>query len=253
MKRQAAADPAIIAILKDLKTPGYIENRIEEIIDNYSIKYNCNVQNIKQLQWNDVLLHIYKSLFSYNNERIVNYNDIDFLNYIADIYISICFRYSKSTSLYGYSIYSGITYSIIKNWNTDTVRSISYIDTDNNIMIEYGNIALYKALHPDNKVIEISNSIYYGLCKKIVESRQHSLTDMTENGSIPALALGKIEYGWIEGKDNQLKAALLENAVTGSAMLADYKQIYGISGSTTADPAADPAATATAQQQQHNI
>lgn len=246
MERKSVADPAIIAIIKDLKTPGYIENRIADIIENYSVKYSCNVREIKQLQWNDVLLHIYKNLFSYNEKRIVNYNDIDFLNYIADIYISICFRYSKSTSLYGYSIYSGITYSIIKNWNTDTVRSVSYIDTDNNIMIEYGNIALYKALHPGNKVIEISNHLYYGLCKKIVESRQHSLTDMTENGSIPALALGKIEYGWIEGKDNQLKAALLENAVTGNALLADYKQIYITSNS-------DPAAAAADQRQQHNI
>ena len=238
MKIQDAADPVVIAILKDLKTPGYIENRIEEIIDNYNIKYNCNVQNIKQLQWNDVLLHIYKDLFSYNGNRIVNYNDIDFLNYIADIYIAICYRYSKSTSLYGFCIYSGISYGIIKDWNNSNNRNIFYMDMDNNTMIEYSNVTVYRILYPDHKIVEVLNTIYSRLAKKIVESRQHALQDMTENGSIPALALGKIEYGWIEGKDNQLKAALLENAVTGNTLLADYKQIYITSGK---DPAADPA------------
>ena len=85
-----------------------------------------------------------------------------------------------------------------------------YIDTTENIIVDNDIINFYRINHSNNNIISVSNDIYRSLRKMIDMDRQHGLTDKAENGSVMSLALGKIEYGWIEGKDKQLQAQILE-------------------------------------------
>lgn len=204
----------------------YIENRVDTEINNYSIEYGIDIENTRQLKWNNVLDYINRHLFRNKDKSIIDYKDILLLNMLADIYIQTCYKYNKSTSLYGYSIFIGINYNTIYAWNNNRSRNLMYIDIDSNTVIDNDIVGAYKIKYPNRNIVEIPNNEYTQLTKKIADSRQHALTDQVENGSVMSLALGKIEYGWIEGKDKQLQAAALETALTGQNLLADYKQLY---------------------------
>ena len=75
-------------------------------------------------------------------------------------------------------------------------------------------------------MLKISNNAYSGIAEKLSAAREHTLADLALDGSVMSLAIGKIEYGWIEGKDKQLQADLLQQRINGTDLLTDYKNLY---------------------------
>jgi hypothetical protein len=206
------------------KDINYYENRIESAIEEYKLENNIDdIKALSQLEFNALLIYIGKSVFRINNKNILDYRNTELLDGLLDIYVNICYRYKKSVSIYGYSYFVSMSYSTLNTWNNNQYRNTIYYDTDNNTYIDGTSISLYKVNHPNANIVETSNNAHNRLCKKIKAIREHCLTDKTEDGSIPSLALGKIEYGWIEGKDKQLQAKLIESYIAPSNLLDKYE------------------------------
>ena len=51
--------------------------------------------------------------------------DINLLNGLLDVYIALCYRYSKMISLYGYCLMCNIQVSVLVNWKCETVRALT--------------------------------------------------------------------------------------------------------------------------------
>lgn len=104
-------------------------NSIEESIANYCIDHNLgekDLYKIDQSRWNSVLLYVYKQVFKptpdnnpnyrYNGKSNIDYSNKELLNNICDIYINLCYEYSKEVSVMGFSKLTGIDTETIYNW-----------------------------------------------------------------------------------------------------------------------------------------
>ena len=201
----------------------YYTNRVYDAIEEYKrINDIDSITSLKQLQYNAVLMYIGKTVFSYNKKRILDYRNIELLNQLLDLYINICATYNKTISIIGYSHFIYMDYTVLYKWEHNLNRDTIYYDTTNNMIIDSKAVTLYRIQHNDVNIVELPNTQYSLLVKKIKQIREGNLKDKTEDGSIPSLALGKIEYGWIEGKDNQLKAQVLEQYIQPSNLLEKY-------------------------------
>ncbi len=197
----------------------YLINAIDTCIKDYEIENSVDIMSIKQLQFNHVLETICSRIIK---PLRIDFKDIDSLYRIADIYLSICRKYNKTSSLYGYSIISNIPYSILNN-NKNNIRYSVYIDIDNNYrVIDSIGINLYRLTHKGNNVVELFNTDYIMLTKKILADREHALTDKTEDGSVMALALGKIEYTWIESAKEKIQVNIMEKYQLPSDLIDKY-------------------------------
>lgn len=111
-------------------------NSIEESISNYCIDHSLDISDlykIDQSRWNSVLLHVYRQVFKptpdnnpnyrYNGKSNIDYSNKELLNNICDIYINLCYEYSKEVSIMGFSKLTGINVDTIYEWlNTPTVE-----------------------------------------------------------------------------------------------------------------------------------
>ena len=194
-----------------------IRNAINTAIENYKLEYDTDIYSLTQIQWNHTLEYIYNNaLMPYR----IDYRNTELLYNIAKLYLSTCRLYNKSSSVYGLSLITNIPYSVLVN--TKSSKYNIYIDTDNNIVIDNNRIAFYRYNNPNIHCIEIPNNTFSEVAKMVLQDRQHALADKAENGSVMSLALGKIEYGWEEGKRAQLQAEQMENYRLPSDLIDKY-------------------------------
>lgn len=106
------------------------ENNIVEAISQYCIDHKikpADLYTIDQSRWNSVLMYIYKYTFKplntdkkrYNENSNIDYSNIDLLNNICDVYISLCFEHSKEVSILGFSKMTGINPDTIYTWGNE--------------------------------------------------------------------------------------------------------------------------------------
>lgn len=111
------------------KTEVY-NNAIEEAISQYCIDHNLEQKDLyamDQSRWNSVLMYIYQYAFKpvntdkrqYNENSNINYSDIDLLKSVCNIYINLCYEYSKEISILGFSKLTGINPDTIYTWGKD--------------------------------------------------------------------------------------------------------------------------------------
>lgn len=106
-------------------------NSIEESIANYCIDHSLkqkDLYTIDQSRWNSVLLYVYKQVFKpcntdtvrrYNEHSNIDYSDKELLDSICEIYINLCYEYSKEVSVMGFCKLTGIDTETIYNWAKD--------------------------------------------------------------------------------------------------------------------------------------
>ena len=88
-------------------------------IDPYDYK---TITNIKHSTVNYMLSTVYNRLFKpdhnlpNNQKSLVNYNDIELLQVLADKFIDICQRFNKSLGLMSFAYMIGCSYSTLDNW-----------------------------------------------------------------------------------------------------------------------------------------
>lgn len=111
------------------KTEVY-NNAIEEAISQYCIDHDLEKKDLytmDQSRWNSVLMYIYQYAFKpvstdkrqYNENSNINYSDIDLLKSVCNIYINLCYEYSKEISILGFSKLTGINPDTIYTWGKD--------------------------------------------------------------------------------------------------------------------------------------
>lgn len=110
------------------------ENEIETLLLKWFLDRNVDITDIetsyriKQVTFNAAWMSIYQQLFKpttkqRNNRRsLLNYDDIELLNNIADIYISLCLQYHINPTPYGFMCLTGIEEGTWNDWKNCQTR-----------------------------------------------------------------------------------------------------------------------------------
>lgn len=214
-----------------MNTIEYYKNRILSALEEYkTINDIEDLHRISKTRWKAALRFVYESVFKpeartgKQRRCIIPYSRIDILDGLSDEYINLCNEYNKDISLYGYSILIGIDYHTLLQWLHSKTRSSIYIDNTTGKVVQSNLIEQYRKIRPDAEIEEVPNTLYINVCQKLTAERQESLRSLSLDGSIPALALGKIEYGWIEGGLQQKQAELIEQSRAAADLLQEYKR-----------------------------
>lgn len=122
-------------------------NAIEEAISQYCIDHNLDKKDLytmDQSRWNSVLMYIYQYAFKpidtdkrrYNENSNINYSDIELLKSVCNIYINLCYEYSKEISILGFSKLTGINPDTIYTWGKEDGLSRGTSDIYKNLSRE---------------------------------------------------------------------------------------------------------------------
>jgi len=174
------------ATLEDFQDIEYIKNRIDSAIDCFCDDYN--IQDLKtetQNVFNGCLRYIYNHVFKANNKlkqddrskTLIDINNIDIIIDVLNYYIYLCDVYSKAISIQGFSVLTGIDYSIIYDWKNGVHRRL--------------------------------NPKYADIYKTLDAERERSLADILLSGKkqpIGVLAVLNHEKGWnLPGASREVK------------------------------------------------
>lgn len=98
---------------------------LQEYIDNRDIKDMCKEP---QSRWNAALIYINKQLFAVNRDRLYtdtrlnNAYNLDLIDCVCDIYITLCYEYDKEVSISGFSKLTGIDTDTVNSWGREETR-----------------------------------------------------------------------------------------------------------------------------------
>ena len=211
----------------------YFINRINEFLNQYEIENDCKIIDIKRNVFNHVLIEIYKNVFyPYCKgiprqivSRVLPYSDSEMMYRLCDYYIDLCYKYNKSITIYGYAYMMGISNLTIYKWDSGINRDTIYIDTNNyNREILLKDIEKYKKIYVDSNIVELPNTLLGTIAKKLRSASENNLAEMAVDGSVMALAMGKIKHGWEEGRKAQAQARILETYTSPQELLKDYSK-----------------------------
>lgn len=119
--------------MNTVKTPDGIEiytNEIYRLADEYINSLDDPTTITKSPIFRGMLKYIYLNLFrirpddiKYNNKNSrIDYNDIDLLNGLWDVYTGLCYKYLQSPTILNFSIFTGIDTDTINTWRTGEYR-----------------------------------------------------------------------------------------------------------------------------------
>ena len=212
----------------------YYINAIDTALENYRLENNIkDFKEIKKPEWTAVLIYIYNQVFKplrtgqgIKKSKLL-FTDEKTINKLCDYYIYMCLKYNKPVSIIGYSYLTGISYSTIEKYsnNPKYVNTKYYIDVNDssNSIYTQSEIEKYKKIYPNADVIELPKTISITISQKLRQASEEALTDLALDGSVMALAVGKIKHGWIEGGLQQKQAELLDNFTSPAELLDNYK------------------------------
>ena len=104
-----------------------IDNCVIKFFDRYGIDIN-DIASIKAIPHNTLSLcmrFIYQELFKpdhnmINNQKsLIDYNDTDLLQVLADKFLELCMRFNKSLGLMSFGFMIGCDYSTLMRWLSD--------------------------------------------------------------------------------------------------------------------------------------
>lgn len=165
------------------------EHPIEELFHRYFEERGIDLEhdNIKQTKFAACWTYIYNTLYKpdkdtkrrYNTNSKLDYNDIDNLNVVADIFIALCREYNIMPSQYNFGILTGISKDTLHMWSIGDSRGSLYYDSQGN---QIEDIQEYK-LNKRGEYDKIPTNTYSDLVKKIksayTEYYRQNLADTT--------------------------------------------------------------------------
>lgn len=162
------------------------ENKIYELCDEYISNLDTDIKEAekkitKKSTFRGMLKHIYLNLFKpkkgenlYNNSikrnSNLNYDDIELLNDIWDIYTELCYGYSQDPSLLNFSVLTGIS----SDWLNDVEKGKIRTGSDG------------------------TSSAHCQSVKKWLKECEAGLYDAAGSGNPGAMFLLKSNYGYSE-------------------------------------------------------
>jgi len=179
---------------------------------------------------------IFRALIIYISNHIkgnINRGDINLLDDLFNIYISLCVKYDKTPTLGMYAYMVGISPDIIVSWESGEYRSNVYYDESNNII---NNISLWQRDNPGKRYIKMPSSAHAVTVKKWKETCKNFLVDSLQNSTgtdANRIFIAKAAYGMAETAPVQ--AAPPERIRTPEEIAADYPDAPRITGATAPD------------------
>ena len=210
----------------------YYKNRIDGAIAQYEIENGVSVKEIKKTEWNAVLIYIYQNVFKLDRKQNIQkykykpYNDSELMLLLCDYYIYLCYLYNKPINIMGYNHMLNLSDMYLNRYSKDkynTNNTDIYIDIDNNNKyINSNSIELYKSIYNNHNIIRMPNDTMLTIKKKLVYNSERAIEDMALDGSVMALAVGKIKHGWIESAKEKIQVEMLENYRLPSDLIDKY-------------------------------
>lgn len=122
-----------------IKSEEVYENRIHELADDYienlKVSENYTDEEVKMLMrktqpFKGMLKYIFKHLFKirkgdvkYNNKNSrIDYNDVETLEKLWDLYAELCYRYLQNPTIMNFSLMTGIDYETFATWANGEYR-----------------------------------------------------------------------------------------------------------------------------------
>lgn len=111
--------------------PDTLYNTINQCIADYCSMYGIDLSNynqrvnIKHNEVNNILLYCYDHVFKpdkslINNQRsVIDYNDIEQLSAVVDVFLRVCLFFNKSLGLMSLCMFSGIDDNTIIRWSSE--------------------------------------------------------------------------------------------------------------------------------------
>lgn len=169
------------------------ENDIYILADDYiqSLGDNADIRNANKALFTGMIKHIYNNTFRINK---LDYNDIDTLNNLFDIYTSLCYRYNKKPTVLNFTLMIGIDKLTIDRWLNSTVRSNIYYNTKGERIY---NLLVYKQQHPGEEIRQEASSSHSNSVKRWLSECESALLDgVAEQNSIGCMFALKANYGY---------------------------------------------------------
>jgi len=169
------------------------ENDIMEVADEYlqTLGDDDNIKGANKSLFTGMLKHIYFRLIKPNQ---LNYNDIDSLNNLFEIYTSLCYRYNKKPTVLNFILMVGINKDTINKWLNSNTRGSIYYNNKGEVI---DNLLVYKQQHPGEEITVMASSSHADLVKKWLAESEASLLDgVTEQNSIGCMFALKASFGY---------------------------------------------------------
>lgn len=111
--------------------PDTLYTTVNQCIADYCSLYGIDLSNynqrvnIKHNEVNNILLYCYDHIFKpdktlINNQRsIIDYNDIEQLSAVVDVFLRVCLFFNKSLGLMSLCMFSGIDDNTIIRWSSE--------------------------------------------------------------------------------------------------------------------------------------
>lgn len=140
----------------DGDTVDVFENEISLYLQQYIDERGIDdMRKEPQSRWNAALIYINKYLFGANRDKLIidsrvsNAYNIELINEICDVYITLCYEYDKEISIIGFSKLTGINQDTFYSWG------------NNETQVGSGASEIYKKLNSEREE-SLSNKLISG-------------------------------------------------------------------------------------------
>lgn len=140
----------------DGDTVDVFENEISLYLQQYIDERGIDdMRKEPQSRWNAALIYINKYLFGANRDKLIidsrvsNAYNIELINEICDVYITLCYEYDKEISIIGFSKLTGINQDTFYSWG------------NNETQVASGASEIYKKLNSEREE-SLSNKLISG-------------------------------------------------------------------------------------------
>ena len=178
---------------------------------------------------------IFRAMIIYISKRIpkINNADINKLNDLFNIYISLCVKYDKLPTLELFAAFAQLNPATITSWINGEYRNTIYYDQNNNII---NNISLWLKDNPKGVYRTESSSLHCQTVKKWKETCKNFLVDSLQNSrgtDANKIFVAKAAYGMVETAP--VPVARQEQHRTPEQIAADYVGTAALPGEVTPD------------------
>ena len=176
-----------------------------DTIHQLTDEYISTLDDPEKIYENNTLFNGLIKYISINHfkKHPVDYDDIQGIDRIWDIYTGLCYKYNKYPSIIEFSMLININRDTVNSWKNQETRSYLYYDTDGN---RIKDIAGWKLNHPNGEYTrELSISHSVTVKKWLAECEQNLYRGASESNKIGCIFALKANYGYVETAPKQIE------------------------------------------------
>lgn len=175
-------------------------------MQDFAAAHNFDLYTLPQIQYNAVCRAVGMNFFNentgilYKNGNKRNGIDYIYIKYLYDIYISFCDLFNKIPSIYQFSYFVNIDYTLLYDIANNNYMDNDYKYASNNII--------------DNDSGMTASQTIKHLLQKANQNRENSLKDraIDKGGAVGVAIVGNTEYSWND-PNKQIQATNNNNSI----------------------------------------